>query len=260
MSASSLSRSIAYAGLVVAAGSGCAVSVDGDFGGLPFVPVRSADAILDSHTILERRGALLPVERARSQMTVDLWMSGADVPVLDAWRHLPSDRLLDVKKDLASADLLVLRGMDFDTLQDGTLLTAQTDADDAAVGIARGAGDFSFALGQHVPEDFAQDGVGGKVTIEVQATRLDRDEPRGGVLQASVVVIRERAADQPASDLATGTVTFTLDLPLAPERLAEANLAVVDPIARCVAERGPDTGLACATAPADPVVDERGRF
>lgn len=247
-------------GAGAAAGGGCAVAVDGDFDGLAFSPARTAEAILDSHTILQRQGALLPVERARAQMRVDLWLSGADLPVDDDWRHLPSERLLDVRKDLASHDLLVLRGMDFDALQDGRLLVAQTTADDAARGVARGAGDFTFSLGQQVAEGFDQDGIGGKVTVEVEASRLDREEPRGGSLRATVVVIRERAADQPASDLATGTVTLQLDLPLAPERLAEANLATVDPIARCVAESGPDAGLACATVEADPVVDERGSF
>jgi hypothetical protein len=164
-----------------------------------------------------------------------------------------------VRKDLATHDLLVLRGIDFDTMQDDArVLTATTSDADAAVGIARGSGDFDFFVGQPVPVDFAEDGLAGRITVELKDNLIVRDEPRGGRLETTIVVTRERAAGQPASDLAGGEVTLRVAVPLSPERLAEANLAVVDPIARCVAERGPDAGAACARVPAAPVVDERG--
>lgn len=245
--------------LVVSAAGGCAVGVEGDFDGVAFAPAQSVQAVLDSHVILERRGALIPVERARSSMTVDLWLSAATVPENDAWRELPSDRLLDVKKDLAIHDLLVLRGIDFDTMQDNArVLTATTSDADADAGIARGDGDFGFFIGQPVPGDFAEDGLASRITVELKDNLIVRDAPRGGRLETTIVVTRERAAGQPASDLAGGEVTLRVAVPLGPERLAEANLAVVDPIARCVAERGPDAGAACARVPAATVVDERG--
>jgi len=251
-------RLLALAAVGLASG-GCAVSIEGDFDGVVFAPGQSVQAILDSHTILERRGALVPVERARSNMTVDLWLSGATVPEADAWRELPSDRLLDVRKDLATHDLLVLRGIDFDTMQDDVrVLTATTSDADAAAGIARGTGDFDFFIGQPVPVDFAEDGLAGGITVELKDNVVVREEPRGGRLETTIVITRERAAGQPASDLAGGEVTLRVSVPLAPERLGEANLAVVDPIARCVAERGPDAGAACARVPAEPVIDERG--
>jgi hypothetical protein len=241
------------------ASSGCAVAVEGDFDGIVFAPGRSVQAILDSHTILERRGALVPVERARSNMTVDLWLSGATVPENNAWRELPSDRLLDVRKDLATHDLLVLRGIDFDSMQDDTrVLTATTNDADAASGIARGSGDFDFFVGQPVPDGFVDDGLAGRITVELSDNVIVRDEPRGGRLETTMIVTRERAAGQPSTDLAGGAVTLRVAVTLAPERLAEANLAIVDPIARCVAERGPDAGAACARVPADPVVDAHG--
>lgn len=251
-------RLLALAAIGLSSG-GCAVAVEGDFNGVVFAPGRSVQAILDSHTILERRGALVPVERARSSMTIDLWLSAATVPENDAWRELPSERLLDVRKDLATHDLLVLRGIDFDTMQDDArVLTATTSDADATAGIARGAGDFDFFIGQPVPADFAEDGLAGGITVELKDNVVVREEPRGGRLETTIVITRERAAGQPASDLAGGEVTLRVAVPLAPERLAEANLAVIDPIARCVAERGPDAGAACARVPAAPVVDERG--
>jgi|GEM_PF-1220104 len=242
--------------------SSCAVGVEGDFGGVAFTPDRTVGAILDSHEILERNGALIPVERARASMTVNLWLSSAEPPMGDEWRRLPAERLLDVRKDLAGSDLLVVQGLSFDALQDGDRLTAVTTADDGRDGLARGAGDFTFALGQRVAEQPATDGeavgLGGKITVEIEARRLVRDRVRGGTLDAVVTVTRERAAGQPEGGLATGTVTLQVAVDLAPERLAEANLAIVAPIARCVALAGPDAGLACAAADADRVVDATG--
>ena len=237
--------------------SACAVGVDGDFNGVAFAPDRSAAAIVDSHDIVAFNGSFIPVERARASMTVNVWLSSAEPPMGDEWRRLPAERLLDVRKDLAASDLLVLEDIPFDALQDGDTLTASTSAVDGAVGVARGDGDFAFALGQRVDDAWEQ-GLGGKVTVEIQARSLVRAKVRGGSLDAIVKVTRERAADQPEGGLATGTVTLQVAVDLAPERLAEANLAIVSPIAHCRAERGPDAGLACAAADADPVVDATG--
>ncbi len=239
--------------------SSCVVGVEGDFDGLTFAPTTTAQAILDSHTILERGGALIPVERARSSMDVTLWLSAASIPETGAFRELPSDRLLDLKKDLAMHDLLVVRDIDFDTMQDDAgVLRATTSAVDAVAGVTQGTGDFDFFMGQPVPADFPTDGLAGHITVELRDNVIVRDEPRGGRLETTIVVRRERAAGQPATDLADGEVTLRLAVALAPERLAEANLAVVEPIARCVAQRGPESSAACAGVLADPVIDERG--
>ena len=78
------------------------------------------------------------------------------------------------------------------------------------------------------------------------------------VLDATVVVTRARAASQSDSGIATGEVTLRLSLELAPERLAEANLATVAPIAICAATAGIDGAAACLDAPADVVLDSSG--
>ncbi len=248
-------------GAAVVAGSGCAVSVSGDFGGFTFQPTQTAVAVLDTHEILERRGALVPVERPRSLIETTIWLSAANVPTTEAWRHLPADRIADIKKDLALSDLIVVQGVDFDSLQDGDVLTASTNAGDADAGRARGVGDFEFFMSQSDKGEqgdlLSSNGLGGKITIELEASRLERDG-NIGELQAELRVTRERAASQPAAGVATGTVTLGLSLPLSPERLAEANLAMVAPIARCAAERGPGGAGACAAVSDDPVIDATG--
>jgi hypothetical protein len=255
---------VAGAVIVVAAavGGGCAVNVEGDFSGISFSPTQTAVAVLDTHEILVRRGALVPVERPRALIQTTIWLSSATVPTTDVWRHLPAERIADIKKDLALSDLLLLQNINFDTLQDGDVLTAQTGPVDAEEGRARGGGDFAFFLGQRpTPDDggglLSNNGLGGKVTVEIEASRLERDGSVGE-LQADVRITRERAATQPASGIAVGTVTLSLSLPLSPERLAEANLAMVAPVARCAAERGPDGAGACAAVVDDDVIDATG--
>jgi hypothetical protein len=244
---------------ILAGASGCGVTVEGDFDGLSFAPTNTVQAMLDSHTILERQGALVPVERARASMDVHLWLSGASIPETGAFRDLPSARLLDLKKDLATHDLLVVRHINFDALQDDArVLRATTTDDDAVGGVTQGSGDFDFSLGQPVAADFAADGLAGRITVELRDNLVVREAPRGGRLETTISVVRERAPGQPATDLVDGEVTMRVAVALAPERLAEANLAVVEPIARCVAASGPENSAACAGVLADPVVDERG--
>lgn len=238
--------------------AGCAVSVEGDFDGVVFAPVGSAQAVLDANDVLVRDGALVPVERTREDRRVHLWLSSASVPVDDAWRTLPGTRLLDVRKRLASGDLLVLQDIDFDALQDGDRLTATNDlAIDDGLSGSSGSGDFRFALAQQADSN-VDAGLGALVTVSIQAERLDVNEPRGGQLDATVVVTRARAASQPDAGIASGEVTLHLSLALAPERLAEANLATVAPIAVCAAARGVDAAAACLDAPADVVLDTSG--
>ncbi len=242
-------------GLAAGAG-GCSIGVEGDFDGVVFAPVGSAQAVLDANDVLVRDGALVPVERTRLDRRVHVWASSASLPTNDEWRALPGTRLLDVKKQLATSDLLVLQDIDFDALQDGDRLTATNDDVDGVDG-SRGTGDFRFALAQQA-EDNVEAGLGELVTVSIQASRLEVGEPRGGQLDAMVVVTRARAASQPDSGIATGEVTLRLSLELAPERLAEANLATVAPIAICAATAGVDGAAACLDAPADVVLDSSG--
>lgn len=244
-------------GLFALGAQGCAVWVDGGFDDVRFAPAATAVAILDAHNILERDGALVPVERPLADKRVHLWLSGADVPDDVDWQQLEDERLLEVKKELARNDLLLLRDLSFDDLADGVDLTASSDAPGATG--ATGDGDFTFAVSQSkVPGDAAGNGLGGRITVEVQPTRVEAIEPRGGTFEARVFVKRQRDVGQPANDVATGEVVFTVSLPFSPERLAEADLAFVAPIAVCGAGVGPGANAGCDAAEREPIVDATG--
>ena len=245
--------------LAAVSSSACAVSVEGDFDGVVFSPTTSAVAILDAHDVFVRDGAFVPVERTRFDKRVQLWLSSASLPGNEEWRRLPSARVLELKRSIADSDVLVLRDIDFDALQDGDTLRA-TNVD---ISGANGRGDFTFSLAQHDPFDDlvsnGQEGLGALVVVTIKATQLRRDDPRGGQLDAVITISRERAAQQPPSDLATGDVTITVSLPLADERLAEANFAILAPIASCAAAVGSDRAVGCLDTPADDVIDATGR-
>jgi len=233
----------------------CAVAVDGSFAGLPFSPDGTAVAVLDENDVLVRGGAVVPVGLNRAQKRVSLWLSSERVDPGVDWRTLGGARLAELRTRLALSDLLVVQGLDYDALGDGDELTARDDA-------GRKSGDFAFALSHRALGDDALaglgNGLGARVTVTARAERVDDGDPRGGSVRVALDVERERAAGQPAGDLVTGTVSLTVDVPFAPERLGEANLAVVAPIAACAAAAGPLGAGACADEPALPVVDGGG--
>ncbi len=251
-------------GLLGVGSVGCAVQSRGSFDDVVFSPGATAVAILDAHDVLERAGGLTPVERPRGDKRVHLWLSSADLPEGEDWQHLADERLLDVKKDLARSDLLLLRDLPFDALSDGDDVTASSDgsADGSAGGTARGTGDFSFSIAQR-PElhgDPAQQNraLGSQVTIDVEPLLVEDEEPRGGTFNAKVFVKRTRGVGQPPNDVASGEVIFTVALPFAPERLAEANLAFVAPIVACAQQRGPGAANGCDNVEREPITDATG--
>jgi hypothetical protein len=243
---------------VVVAGAGlggCAVGVDGSFGALPFQPGGTAVAILDEHDVLVREGVVVPVARGRRAKKIHVWLSSEQLDPTEDWNTLDAARLSELRTRLATSDLMLVQGIDYDALGDGDELVALDDS-------GRTSGDFSFALAHRALRagdlPLVGAGLGARVTVTAHAERVDDGEPRGGSVRVTLDVQRERAAGQPAGNLVTGDVTLTLDLPFAPERLAESNLAVVAPIARCAADAGPFASAACADEPALPIADSSG--
>jgi hypothetical protein len=247
------------AGLLGAAGlastTGCAVQVDGAFGDLTFSPVQTAVAILDEHDVLVRDGALLPVARGQPAKRVHVWLSSAPVDTGVDWRFLDAAQLAELRTRLALSDLLVVRDLNFDALGDGDTLTAIDDA-------GTKSGEFVADVGTRALSDAEQaliaGGLGARVTVTARAALVEDGQPRGGHLRISLDVEREATALQVGDDVVTGSVTLDVDVPFAPERLAEANLAVVAPIARCSALAGPSAAGRCADEPALPFLDETG--
>jgi hypothetical protein len=233
----------------------CAVGVEGTFGDLGFSPQATAVAILDENDLLWRNGAVLPVARPRAQKKIHVWMTSEAVDPFVDWRFLSGSLLADLRTRLALSDLLVVEGLDYDALGDGKILRAHDDD-------GRSSGDFSFSLSHRALHQDAPtletSGLGARVSVAAAAERVEDGDPRGGHLRVTFVVSRERAAGQPPGDLVTGEVTLTLDTTFAPERLAEANLALVAPIAACGARGGPLSSGECADEPARPIVDGSG--
>jgi hypothetical protein len=234
-----MSRALVLTALSAVLTGGCAVQVQGAYDDVTFAPTATAVAIFDAHDVRDRDGAVNPVERPLADKRLHVWLSGADVPEGEDWRFLDDERLLDVKKQLAGNDLLVLRDVSFDRLADGDDLSATADSGGAA-------GDFTFSVSQRlVPNDQLKNGVGNRITIEIEPTRVEAYDKRTGTFEAKVFVKRQRDIGQAASDVATGEVAFALSLPFAPERLAEANFAFVAPIAACGAAAGPGNNRGC---------------
>jgi hypothetical protein len=238
--------------LVVVCGAGCPVWIEGGFDDVDLKLESTAVAVLDAHDVLERDGALIPVQRAPRDRRVHLWLSGADLPETEDWQHLEDERLLDVKQQLASHDLLVLRNLSFDDLSDGDDVIAASDPSDGEQDDVGRAFDLSLSH-RRVDEGLTKEGLGGRITVEVEPLQVDED-----IFQAKLFVRRARSVGQPAADVVTGEVLVTLALGLSPERLAEANLAFVAPIAACGQERGPGASLSCKDVPREPIVDETG--
>ncbi|MDP2342093.1 MAG: hypothetical protein Q8O67_14140 [Deltaproteobacteria bacterium] len=236
--------------VVVAVGffcAGCPVWIEGGFDDVTLQLESTAVAVFDAHDVLERDGALIPVQRAPRDRRVHLWLSGADLPETEDWQHLEDERLLDVKQELASNDLLVLRNLSFDDLNDGDdIIAASDDADEGRA--------FDLSLShRRLDDDVTKEGLGARITVEVEPIQVDEE-----IFQARLFVRRARAVGQPANDVVTGEVILTLALGLTRERLGEANLAFVAPIAACGQERGPGASLSCKEAPREPIVDETG--
>lgn len=238
------------AALVAPTAASCGVWISGDFDDVPFVPDTSVLAIADRHDLLVRDGASLPVLKNRAGQRLHLVLTGARVDPGDDWLRYPTGRLLEVQRSLTTRDGLLLKNLSLDAFGDGETLRAVLDNGEVA-------GDFEFAVAPALPEEalVADQGLGSKITITVTPRGLDA-RPRGGSLALDVEIKREREAGQ--DDVATGTVDLSFSAGFLPERLGEANLAVAEPILRCMAEVGPGAAGLCRDESPAPYVDATG--
>lgn len=231
--------------------SSCGVWVSGDFDGVPFVPDTSVLAIADRHDLLVRDGAAIPVLKNRGGQRLHLVLTGARVDPGDDWLRYPTSRLLDLQRSLTTRDGLLLKDLSLDRFGDGDTLRAVLDNGTVT-------GDFDIAVAAALPEEglVAEQGLGTRITVTIDPRGLDA-RPRGGSLALDVEIKREREAGQDG-EVATGTVNLSLSAGFLPERLGEANLAVAEPILRCMAEVGPGTTGLCRDESPLPYVDASG--
>ena len=232
-------------------GAGCGVQILGDFEGVPFTPDGTIMAVADRHDLLVRDGAVIAAKKNSAAQTLHVLLTAAWLDASRDWRAMTADEQLELKRELATEDGLLLMNLPLSALEQGDKLKAE---------VRRGAssGDFDVAVAQRLPEAASVEaqGLGGRLSISVEAESLEV-EPRGGSLNAVIEVKRDREAGQDG-DVATGMVTLRFSTPLLPERLTEANLSVAGPVLVCMQERGPAYGAGCRDEDAWPIVDETG--
>lgn len=231
--------------------TGCGVLVSGDFQGVPFSPDATVLATADTHELLQRGGGVIPVTRPQGQHVLSILLTAARLDVSQDWRRYPSDLLLEIKRELASEDALLLKNIPLDVFQAGGALEALVEDGSAA-------GDFDVFVGAALPPlaEVIDRGLGSKLRVRIDPISLELSK-RGGSLSASISFQREREAGQDG-DVATGEVVLDFSTSIAPERLAEANLTVAEPVIACMQERGPATTGLCRDVVALPYVDETG--
>ncbi len=242
-------RALLLAPLVLA--SGCGVFITGDFQGIPFTPDENLVAVADQNDLLLRNGAVIPVTRPEGQQRLHLLLTSANVNVNDDWRRYDTDKLLELKRELATEDTLFLKDIPLDRFRDG-------DALEALVQDGVQSGDFNVFMGPALPPESGVEtqGIGSKVRARISPKGLVVDG-REGSFSMSISLQREREAGQDG-DVATGEVVIEFGGSLLPERLTESNLTVAEPVVACVFARGPSSGGACRDVDALPYVDETG--
>jgi hypothetical protein len=233
------------------ASMGCGVFITGDFQGIPFTPDENLVAVADQNDLLLRNGAVVPVLRPTGQQRMHLLLTSANVNVNDDWRRYDTDKLLEIKRELATEDTLLLKDIPLDRFADGGALEALFED-----GLHKG--DFKVILGAALPPESGVEtqGLGSKVRARITPESLVV-EGREGSFTMSVSLQREREAGQDG-DVATGEVVISFGGSFLPERLTEANLTVAEPVVTCVQARGPSSGGACRDEDALPYVDETG--
>lgn len=231
---------------------GCGVSVRGDFDGVTFTPDSALLAVADRHDMLLWNGAVVPVLKSDVGQSLHILLTAARVDVEKDWRRSTAQTLLEIQREIATSDGLLLTDIPLASFERGDTMSAVVER-----GVVRG--DFHVAVGAERPSEatVADQGLGTKLRITLSPRGLDV-RARGGSISAEVEIQREREAGQPG-DIATGNVQLSFSTSLQPERLGESNLTVAAPILDCMQELGPARGAACKDERPLPYVDETGR-
>jgi hypothetical protein len=236
------------------AAAGCGVSSGGDFDGVGFLPNRTAFAVVDRHTLLPSGGSLIAVQRTPEQQKLHLLLTGALASPDEDWRHLTAERLLQMKKDFATLDGLLIRDIPLSSVVAGEDVELRLFE-----GGRRGSGEFDVEVVVGLPdaESVREQGLGADVNVKVLFDDVDVAQARGGHVSARVEIKRERADGQDG-EVATGEVTLGFTAEVAPERVAKSNLSIVGPVMRCAATVGPEAAGGCRDEPPDPFADASG--
>jgi hypothetical protein len=201
--------------------------------------------------LLDRGGAVVPVKKNDATQGLTILLTSARVDVNSDWRSVPEDTLLEMKRDLATSDGILLRNIPLADFDGGKALSAQFDN-----GIV--AGDFDLAVASALPtaDQLKVRGLGAKLNVTIEPRGADA-KPHGGGMSASIEVQRQREAGQDG-DVATGTVNLEFSAGFLAERLGESNVSVAAPVLACAMKLGPARAGECRSVPQEAIVDETG--
>ena len=106
--------------------TGCVFSF-GDFDGILFLPVTSSFAVADRNDLVRSNNSLVPTGRSEEEKTLTLYMSAASVDIEQEWRHLSTETLLQLKKDLALQDGVLWENLPLSMIVAGAQFEKQLD-------------------------------------------------------------------------------------------------------------------------------------
>lgn len=243
-------RSRAFACAVVGLlSAGCGgVTSTGSFDGVTFAPGPLAFAVVDRHDITPSGGSYIAVSRDESAMLLSLVLSGATADAAESWRDYPAERLLSLKKELATLDGLHLHEIPLAEVVEGESVELR-GAPGAEGSVAELAADVVVAL-----PDVAQverQGLGADIAVKLSFERVELTP--GGVI-AGVVELKRARAEGQNGEVATGEVSVQFTAPVVAERLGKSNLAILAPVMGCAAALGPVRAGSCRDEESLPTV------
>jgi hypothetical protein len=219
----------------------------GDFDGVQWAPMTMQFAVADRHQITESRGSLVATQRPDAAKSLTILLSGALANPHFEWRRSTSDTLLTLRQDLATTDGLLLYDIPLSALDAGAELSRHENT-----GEADEPRDFEAAIVVQGDVVTASEDRGFGNDLEITLSIDDIDPNAFGFVRGSLELKRGRGEEQ-SGDVATGSVSVPLNLPVVAERRGKANLAIAAPIMRCAAEKGPARAATCVDAPPDDV-------
>ncbi len=246
-------------GVMCSSLAACDFSSTGDFDGVAFRPGATVFAVHDRHTFQTAGGETVAIRRPDADLGVTLVFTDVSLDPNAEWRRYRASHLLEIKKDLAVKDGLLIENLPLSELSVGDDVEFTFDGNTRA--LAQPAtntpfGQTRISIVSALPEgDVANDqGFGSALTMQLTFDTLDVGPSRGTVA-GRIDIKRDRGEGQ-EGEVATGQVTLQFTAAVENERVGKANLAHLAPVMRCAAERGPSRAGGCRDEAPEAIIDE----
>ena len=211
--------------------AGCSLTTEGDFAGVSFQPSETFFAVVDEYQNVVIDESTQNILRSDGRVTL-LFSGVRSGNAFEEWRRRPLERRLELQKDLAFSDSLLIENIPLSSLVPDAVLQGDTTPSEEK----------SYAIVvSHFPEnDFPLgDTISFTLTIDTFVAG------NNGYISGVLTLNRNRSTEQ-KGEIAEGSVTLHFTAPLVPERVGESNLGFVRPILNCAAQNGPARAGQCA--------------